>query len=67
MNAIYLNHLAQERIAEYRRQADQARLFAPTTAQSPSPAANDIEPRIPRRGPLQVFGGLRSLLRAVFA
>lgn len=63
MNAVHLHYLANERIAEYRRQADHARLFAPAAA----PSARDIEPRVPRRGPLRVVGGVRTILRSVFA
>lgn len=63
MNALHLPYLAADRIAEYRRQADRAQIAAPAL----TPVAQDVEPRIPRRGPLQVFDGLRSVLRSVFA
>lgn len=64
MNALHLPYLATDRVAEYRRQADRAQIAAAWVAAA---ATHDAEPRIPRRGPLQVFGGLRSILRSVFA
>lgn len=64
MNALHLPYLADDRIAEYRRQADQAQH---TIANRSASSTEHPEARIPRRGPLQALDGLRGILRAVFA